>query len=195
MKFLAVISLTLGSLSLILPTTTLAQSTDYATIQDRARAHRESFLKQQTTGSTIVDSASSDSIQNKIKSLEERILSLRQKTILASYDRVLTNTERYSEYLSGILNRLDSSLAELSTSGKDTTKVQNQANEASLLLDQASTTIAVARASTTAVFTSTDPGQTIRDIKMMIEEAVVKLGQVRDLLAEAIETAKTLSNE
>src|SRR3989344_6018831 len=117
-----------------------------ATIQEQARATRESFIRLQNNQTSDEPEENSDS-SVRFQTLEKRIADLKEQAILISYNRVIGRLQHYAAYLENITKRLETRLSEESATDEDLEATRAQISSASALIASASSTIAVAVAS------------------------------------------------
>ncbi len=169
------------------PKTALATSSfsRLATIQDQARATRESFIRMQSDRE--VDNASST---ERFRSLEKRVLELKEQTVLIAYTRVIERLSHYTTYLDNINSRLNLRLEAHTKKNLDVSLAQEKVKMAGDLIQTASSTIALASASSTEILTSDNPAIVLQSIKEKLSESASTLEKARLAIAEAVQAVK-----
>ena len=178
----------------ITPFAAAAPSTGHlATIQDQARATRESFIraqigtpaKEETVGPNPAASSTA-----RLVLLEDRLASLKEKAIFLNYERIISRLWSYQTHLENILSRLDRRLADEESAGRDMTAARQETERARASLATASTTIALVAASTTEAFLTADTATFLSDIKLRLTEVAKNLELARLSIMEAITAVK-----
>ncbi|OHA58840.1 MAG: hypothetical protein A2571_00440 [Candidatus Vogelbacteria bacterium RIFOXYD1_FULL_44_32] len=171
-------------------TPALAQSGHLATIQDQARANRESFLRLQKEPQTPVP-GNATSTEARLNSLDGRVSEIREQTILINYNRIIAKLGVYTSYLDNVNERLEDKVLENETAGFDVTTAAAYVASANLSLETASSTIATARASSTEVFLSANPSGELIIMKERLVNTSLLIQKAREAIVAGINSLKT----
>ena len=163
----------------------------FNTIQDRARANREAFLKRGKVSGQATDS-NNEATEAKLKTIEDKITTLRERTILISFTNVINRVQNYNDHLAKIIDRLNTNITGLEADQKDVTAIKAKLAEAEILASTASSTLNTALASTTSAFDQTDSGEILVEVKIMINDTVVILEQEKEIIKEVIQEIKNI---
>ncbi len=167
-----------------------AGSGHLATLQDQARSSRESFLRlQREPVAPATDNATTTDAR--LRSLDDKVAEIREQAILVNYQRIIAKLSVYTSYLSGANERLEEKLQEKQTAGSDISVSLSYAQSARTSLETASSTIALAKASSTEIFLSTDPSAELVIMKERLALTSGLLQQAREAIVAGINALKT----
>ncbi|MDQ5958001.1 MAG: hypothetical protein QG665_342 [Patescibacteria group bacterium] len=161
-----------------------------ATIQDQARANRESFLRLQKEPQAEVP-GNATSTESRLRSLDDRVNEIKEQAILINYNRIIAKLEVYNTYLGNVNTRLGAKIDADKLAGIDTEEASGYVVSAGLDLAEASTTIALAKASSTEVFLNDNPVEALSVIKERLAKSSTLLQGAREKIVLAINSLKT----
>ena len=147
------------------------------TILDRAKADRQSFVK-----SRIYDTENNNT--SNVDALSDQIIQVNRQVLLLEINQSITKTHDEIVYLENIINRLEQRLAE--TDNNTTTNINDFIKNAQLKINNASSTLDLAQASSTEILTAEPLGPTLSSLKINILETVRELKESQNLIRQAI---------